>query len=61
MPACWGGKGYCSTGSHDKAGWMKPELQYDEVIFHGEGAFNERLQRYRPDGIDLFVDTVGGE
>lgn len=50
-----------STGSRDKAEWMKQELHYDEVILRGEGAFNEQLQRYAPAGIDLFVDIVGGE
>lgn len=50
-----------STGTPDKARWMKQTLGYDEVILRGEGSISEQLHRYAPDGIDVFIDIVGGE
>ncbi len=50
-----------STGSLDKVEWMKQELQYDEVIIRGDTSISDQLQQYAPDGIDVFVDIVGGE
>ncbi len=50
-----------STGSQDKVEWMKQVLKYDEVIIRGEGSICEQLRKYAPDGIDVFVDIVGGE
>ena len=50
-----------STGSQSKVEWMKQALKYDQVIIRGEGSISEQLHRYAPDGIDIFVDIVGGE
>lgn len=50
-----------STGSQDKVAWMKQVLKYDEVIIRGNAPISEQLHRCAPDGIDVFVDIVGGE
>ena len=50
-----------STGSEDKIEWMKNVLHYDEVIVRGKGSMAEQLHKAAPDGIDVFVDIVGGE
>jgi NADPH-dependent curcumin reductase CurA len=50
-----------STGSVDKAEWMKRELGYDAVIVRGGSPFVAQLAEAAPDGIDVFVDMVGGE
>ncbi|QPS88445.1 NADP-dependent oxidoreductase [Serratia plymuthica] len=50
-----------STGTPEKASWMKRELGYDEVIIRGDGTISDQLHRYAPDGIDIFIDIVGGE
>jgi|GEM_PF-985961 len=50
-----------STTSHDKAAWMKAELGYDEVIVTGSTPMVELLAAAAPEGIDVYVDIVGGE
>lgn len=50
-----------STGSPDKAAWMREALGYDAVILRGQGSTAEQLARAAPEGIDVFVDMVGGE
>jgi len=50
-----------STGTQDKAQWMKAELGYDAVVMRNGGALVEQLAKAAPDGIDVFVDMVGGE
>ena len=50
-----------STGSSEKAEWMKADLGYDAVILRNEGPVAEQLAALAPDGIDVFVDMVGGE
>lgn len=50
-----------STGSRDKAEWMKADLGYDAVILRNEGPIAEQLAAAAPNGIDVFVDMVGGE
>lgn len=50
-----------STRSADKAAWMKAELGYDAVLVGGDGrALAERLAEAAPQGIDVYVDLVGG-
>jgi NADPH-dependent curcumin reductase CurA len=49
-----------STGSADKAEWMKRELGYDAVIVRDAQPFATHLSRAAPDGIDVCVDLVGG-
>ncbi|WP_087686678.1 NADP-dependent oxidoreductase [Pandoraea sp. PE-S2R-1] len=50
-----------STGSADKAGWMTQALGYDAVIVRNGKPFATQLADAAPDGIDVFVDMVGGE
>lgn len=50
-----------STGSRDKADWMTAELGYDAVILRRGGPIADQLAAAAPDGIDVFVDMVGGE
>ncbi|WP_175926335.1 MDR family NADP-dependent oxidoreductase [Burkholderia cepacia] len=50
-----------STGSSEKATWMKNELGYDAVLVRGDVPFATQLAEAAPDGIDVYVDIVGGE
>jgi NADPH-dependent curcumin reductase CurA len=50
-----------STGSRDKADWMLADLGYDAAILRNEGPIADQLAAAAPDGIDVFVDMVGGE
>ena len=49
-----------TTGSPEKARRMVDELGYDAVVLRGPG-FRDRLAAAVPDGLDVVVDTVGGE
>ncbi|MFI5529488.1 MDR family NADP-dependent oxidoreductase [Kitasatospora sp. NPDC051853] len=51
-----------TTSSAAKADRLTAELGYDTVVLRGDGrSFAERLAEAAPDGIDVLVDTVGGE
>ncbi|MFD5896237.1 MDR family NADP-dependent oxidoreductase [Streptomyces sp. NPDC060366] len=50
-----------STGSPEKAERLVRELGYDAVLLRGAAPFAEQLAEAAPDGIDVLVDTVGGE
>ncbi|MFZ6746189.1 MDR family NADP-dependent oxidoreductase [Undibacterium sp. JH2W] len=50
-----------STTSPGKVAWMKAELGYDSVIVTGRLASAELLAQAAPQGIDVYVDIVGGE
>ena len=50
-----------STGSSDKADRLVSELGYDQVVLRGAGSFDEQLAAAAPGGIDVVLDTVGGE
>ncbi len=50
-----------STGSRRKADFLLGELGYDAVVIRGAGPIEEQLRAAAPDGIDAFVDNVGGE
>ncbi|MFZ6874378.1 MDR family NADP-dependent oxidoreductase [Undibacterium sp. Di27W] len=50
-----------STTSPGKAAWMKAGLGYDTVIVTGSKPFVELLAEAAPQGIDVYVDIVGGE
>lgn len=50
-----------STSTQEKADWMKADLGYDAVILRGRGDFVEQLAAAAPDGLDVFVDMVGGD
>jgi 2-alkenal reductase len=50
-----------STGSPWKAERMTAVLGYDAVVVRGAAPVAEQLAKAAPDGIDVFIDTVGGE
>ena len=50
-----------STGSPHKAERLVSELGYDQVVLRATGSFDEQLAAAAPDGIDVVLDTVGGE
>jgi NADPH-dependent curcumin reductase CurA len=50
-----------STRSADKAAWMKHALGYDAVVISEGAGVATRLAEAAPDGIDVYVDIVGGE
>ncbi|MFE4022311.1 MDR family NADP-dependent oxidoreductase [Streptomyces sp. NPDC059101] len=50
-----------STGSEAKAARLRAELGYDATVVRGAGPIEEQLRRAAPDGIDVLLDTVGGE
>ncbi|MEU0598152.1 NADP-dependent oxidoreductase [Streptomyces sp. NPDC006393] len=50
-----------SAGSAAKAAHLVREVGYDAVFDYHEGPAADLLGRAAPDGIDVFVDNVGGE
>ncbi|WP_369233079.1 NADP-dependent oxidoreductase [Streptomyces sp. R21] len=50
-----------STGSAAKAAYLTQHVGYDEVFDYHAGPVADLLSKAAPDGIDLFVDNVGGE
>lgn len=50
-----------STGSKWKAAQMTADLGYDAAVVRGAAPVAEQLAGAAPDGIDVFVDNVGGE
>jgi NADPH-dependent curcumin reductase CurA len=50
-----------STGSPDKAERLVSELGYDQVVLRGTGSFDAQLAEAAPEGVDVVIDTVGGE
>ncbi|MFF2040809.1 MDR family NADP-dependent oxidoreductase [Kitasatospora sp. NPDC058170] len=50
-----------TTGSPAKAERLVKELGYDAVLVRGAGPIAEQLAGAAPDGIDVLLDTVGGE
>ncbi|MGI5205550.1 MDR family NADP-dependent oxidoreductase [Spirillospora sp. CA-108201] len=50
-----------STGSPGKAARLVSELGYDAAVIRGGRPIAEQLAEAAPDGIDVFVDNVGGE
>jgi len=50
-----------STGSPDKARRLRGELGYDATVLRGAGPIDGQLAEAAPDGIDVVLDTVGGE
>ncbi|XP_028785706.1 2-alkenal reductase (NADP(+)-dependent)-like [Neltuma alba] len=50
-----------STGSDDKIKLMKEEFGYDDGFnYHKETDYDAALSRYFPNGIDVYLDNVGG-
>lgn len=50
-----------STSTAEKGARMVAELGYDDVVLRDGTPFDAQLGRVAPDGIDVMVDTVGGE
>ncbi|GFE13738.1 NADP-dependent oxidoreductase [Streptomyces glebosus] len=50
-----------STGSERKAARLRAELGYDDTVVRGAGPIERQLRRAAPGGIDVLLDTVGGE
>ncbi|MFJ9948617.1 MDR family NADP-dependent oxidoreductase [Kitasatospora sp. NPDC091207] len=50
-----------TAGSPAKAARLKAELGFDAVLVRGAGPIREQLAEAAPDGIDVLLDTVGGE
>ncbi|MFF4540092.1 NADP-dependent oxidoreductase [Streptomyces aureus] len=50
-----------STGSKAKADHLTREVGYDVAFDYHDGPTAELLGKAAPDGIDVFVDNVGGE
>ncbi|WP_336052811.1 MDR family NADP-dependent oxidoreductase [Streptomyces sp. CA2R101] len=50
-----------STGSERKAARLRAELGYDDTIVRGAAPIERQLRRAAPGGIDVLLDTVGGE
>lgn len=50
-----------STGSPDKARRLERELGYDATVLRAAAPLGPQLAEAAPDGIDVVLDTVGGE
>ena len=50
-----------STGSDDKAKWLKDEAGLDVVINYKTQAIRSALEDATPRGIDVYFDNVGGD
>jgi len=50
-----------STGSADKAAWLKDEVGLDAVINYKEQPIKTALEEATPKGIDVYFDNVGGD
>ncbi|MEZ0110288.1 NADPH-dependent curcumin reductase CurA [Catenulispora sp. EB89] len=50
-----------SAGSQAKADLLTGGLGYDAVVLRGAGPIAEQLRRAAPDGVDVVLDSVGGE
>jgi NADPH-dependent curcumin reductase CurA len=49
-----------STGSDDKAAWLRDELKLDAVINYKTQPLAEALAAATPNGIDVYFENVGG-
>ncbi|MEU0940593.1 NADP-dependent oxidoreductase [Embleya sp. NPDC005971] len=50
-----------STGSAAKARYLTERVGYDRAFDYRDGPVAELLARAAPDGVDVFVDNVGGD
>ncbi|GAB3942784.1 NADP-dependent oxidoreductase [Kribbella albertanoniae] len=50
-----------STGSAVKAKWLESEVGVDVALNYREGSLVDQLAAAAPDGIDAYLDNVGGE
>ncbi len=49
------------AGSSEKCEWLSSELGFDQTINYKTDNVAESIQRYCPEGIDIYWDNVGGE
>lgn len=49
------------AGSAQKCAWLCNELGYDAAINYKADNLDSKLNEYFPNGIDIFLDNVGGE
>ena len=50
-----------STGSEEKAAWLRDELKLDAVINYKTAPINKALRAAAPKGIEVYFDNVGGD
>ncbi|WP_214104103.1 MDR family NADP-dependent oxidoreductase [Acrocarpospora catenulata] len=50
-----------STSSQEKADRLTSELGYDAAVIRGTATIEEQLAKAAPDGIDVYLDNVGGD
>lgn len=50
-----------STSSKDKADRLLTQLHYDAAVIRGRGDLAAQLKAAAPEGIDVLLDSVGGE
>ena len=50
-----------STGSADKAAWLRDEARLDAVINYKSGKLADLLEAATPNGIDVYFENVGGK
>jgi NADPH-dependent curcumin reductase CurA len=50
-----------STGSPEKAAWLRDEAKLDAVINYKAGKLSEQLEAATPNGIDVYFENVGGK
>jgi NADPH-dependent curcumin reductase CurA len=50
-----------STGSAEKARWLKDELKLDAVIDYKQTPVGKALRAAAPKGLDVYFDNVGGD
>jgi NADPH-dependent curcumin reductase CurA len=50
-----------STGSDDKAAWLRDEVGLDAVINYKAQPIKKALEDATPKGLDVYFDNVGGE
>jgi NADPH-dependent curcumin reductase CurA len=50
-----------STGSADKAAWLRDEVGLDAVINYKETPIRQALEAATPKGVDVYFDNVGGD
>ncbi|MEW2544899.1 NADP-dependent oxidoreductase [Streptomyces sp. NPDC047002] len=58
---CGAGRLIGTTGAHWKADVLRRQLGFDAVLVRGDGPIGDQLRAAAPDGVDLVVDTVGGD
>jgi NADPH-dependent curcumin reductase CurA len=50
-----------STGTEEKARWLRDDLKLDAVINYKETPIRKGMKESAPKGIDVYFDNVGGE